>query len=118
MVYDNMHSGQTLLDFAAATSKKKHRTAQTSRDAFHAIRGQLPARALKALAFIRDQGDHGATDQELSDHFGWVYHGVAAVTGRALCRQHYLIVDSGRKRPNKSGALARVWILKTQFKAS
>ena len=110
--------GLPLFDGLDDAKPKKHRTAATSRAAFQQIRGQLPARALKALGYIRDQGDHGATDQELSDHFGWVYHGVAAVTGRILCRQHGLIVDRGQKRPNKSGAMARVWILKAQSKAS
>lgn len=113
MVYDNRHTGQTLLDFAAATSKKKHRTSQTSRDAFHAIRSQLPARALKALTYIRDRGDEGATDEEVAIEFGWPLHSTPSITGRILFRQHKLIADSGRKRPNKSGAMARVWVLKT-----
>ena len=89
-----------------------HKTAPTSRESFSKVKPQLPGRALKALKFIVERGKEGATDQELADHFGWVYHGVAAVTGRTLHRQHGLIVDSGNTRPNRSGHQARVWIAK------
>ena len=87
-------------------------TAPTSRESFAKVKPHLPGRALKALKFIVDRGKDGSTDQELADHFGWVYHGVAAVTGRTLHRQHGLIVDSGITRANKSGHRARVWIAK------
>ena len=99
--------------FEPLDSKPKHRAAETSVEAYKQVRGQLPARALKVLALLQDRSD-GLTDEEIADHFGWLFHGVAAVTGRTLYRQHGLIVDSGEKRPNKSGAMARVWKIKNQ----
>ena len=87
------------------------RSASTSTESFVVIRRKLPDRALKVLALLRSCGKAGATDEEVSIYFGWAYHGVPSVTGRILHRQHQLIVAADFRRQNKSGHLARVWLL-------
>lgn len=60
-----------------------------------------------ALRVLRNHGEDGCTDFELSAITG-VQATSIGVRRKELCRAG-LVVDSGRRRPSPSGSLAIVW---------
>ena len=82
--------------------------ADTSKAAFESIRGKPRSTAqTRVLAQIEMRPDAGATNEELCDYTDM---SMASVTARSneLMRAGY-IVDSGRRRKNRSGRNAKVW---------
>lgn len=80
----------------------------TSRSA--AIRAEPTAGTLRAavLAFIRDSGPSGATDEEIQDALA--LPGSTERPRRIECLTAGTIRDSGQVRATKSGRWAAVWV--------
>jgi hypothetical protein len=63
----------------------------------------------KVLNFIGEQGERGATDEELS--LGIPLRLYTAAPRRNELRDGGWVVDSGRRRPTTTGTAAIVWVL-------
>jgi hypothetical protein len=80
----------------------------TSDAAAASIKPILNELQARVLAFLREQGDAGATAQEIESGAGL---GGSTVRPRLIeLRRRGDVVDSGRTRPTASGRQAAVWI--------
>jgi hypothetical protein len=69
------------------------------------------SRGAQILALLREQGPHGATDEEMRDA---LYLGYGAQrTPRVDLVYRGLVRDSGLRRRNRSGRTATVWVAVT-----
>ena len=81
---------------------------KTSRAAAHAIREGAQLQRQRVLAFIVDEGDRGATNDELVAQLGVL---LQSTCGRANeLWKAGLIRDSGRTRPTRTGHAGKVWV--------
>lgn len=63
----------------------------------------------RVLLFIRDQGEWGATDDEIENRLGML-HQNASARRRGLVLKS-AVKDSGKRRPTRSGRAATVWVV-------
>lgn len=63
----------------------------------------------QVLDYIARQGERGAIDEEIAQGIP-MHHYTAAPRRTELVRDGW-VVDSGRRRPTSTGALAAVWVL-------
>lgn len=63
----------------------------------------------KVLEFVRAQGAHGATSDEVQSGLGLTHQNGSARVSE-LANRFKLIVDSGKTRPTKSGRKAVVYV--------
>lgn len=92
------------------------RKSRTSRAAAIAIAPKAGTYRAKVLAWLRERGEEGATDEEGIDATG-----LASSTYRPRrieCWKGGLVADSGRTRRVRSGKMAVVWIAVLQAVAS
>ena len=81
---------------------------ETSVDALESVREIASGIRARVMSFIKDRGDHGATDQEIQDALGL---GAQTQTpSRRNLAKRGEVVDSGEKRLTRSGRKAIVWI--------
>ena len=88
---------------------KRHRMAETSLEAYAKILPKLSDRKRKAFSFIASR-TNGATNDELSECFGWPPQSMPSITGSL--RDAGLIIESGDKRLTRFGHPASVWRVK------
>ena len=81
-------------------------TAATRRAAGESIAGFAGDMRGAVLEFVRSQGAYGAIDEETHQGLGMLSDTARA---RVELRDAGLIVDSGQRRPTRSGRLAVVW---------
>jgi hypothetical protein len=82
---------------------------QTSREAARRIAGHAHTLREQVFTFVESCGAHGATDQEIQTALE-----LPSNTGnprRCELRDMGRIVDSGQKRPTRSGCRAIVWVV-------
>ena len=79
----------------------------TSRQAAERIVGAAGTLRRQVYEFIRDRGEHGATDEEIATGLGMNPSTVRPRRGEA--QEAGLIVDSGLTRKTASGRAAIVW---------
>lgn len=83
--------------------------AGTSDVAADRIAGHAKDLRARVLAFIVEQGPHGATDDEGEAALGIKPQTYTPRRGELVALR--LVVDSGRRRPTASGRPAAVWVL-------
>lgn len=81
---------------------------ETSRLAADRIAGHARTLRARVLAFIMQQGAHGATDDEAEAVLGIKPQTYTPRRGELVALE--LVVDSGRRRPTSSGRSAVVWV--------
>ena len=83
-------------------------SADTSRLAASEADERAPSRRQIVRDLIRGRGEQGATIDELQLTTGWLVQSVCPIV-RVLveCAE---VIDSGRRRPTRSGAPAKIWI--------
>ena len=81
--------------------------AATRRAAGESIAGFAGDMSGAVLEFVRNRGAYGATDEEIHGGLGMLSD--TARARRVELREAALIVDSGQRRPTRSGRLAVVW---------
>lgn len=82
----------------------------TSQAAAERVRPRTPGRHEVVLGLIRGQGHHGATNDELAVATGWPIQSVTPITHALAARPGRLIVDSGMRRPTRTGSPAKVFV--------
>lgn len=94
----------------AQTQPPSHRNAPTgtSTVAAEAIRGQAAHLRALVLAEITRRGEAGATDEEVQAALGMQGNTQRPRRGELVAAG--LVVDSGRRRPTRSGKPAAVWV--------
>lgn len=86
-----------------------HSNPTTSHDAAVQIKPEAATLRARVLDTIKAAGDSGATDDEIEQATGLV-HQTASARRRELALGGK-IVDSGQRRPTRSGRKAIVWVL-------
>jgi hypothetical protein len=86
----------------------KYEPANPSRAAKESIKEALPELRAKVFEFIKAQGERGCTDEQIQD-------GLPMEPNTERPRRYELVkmgrvVDSGRRRPLKSGKSGTVWV--------
>ena len=90
-------------------SKVPHNGTDTSRMAAEAVRSSAESMRVQVLRLVSDAGDYGLTCDEIQ-----VATKMLPQTASARCndlKQLRIIVDSGRRRPTRTGCKARVYVL-------
>lgn len=82
---------------------------KTSRTAARIIAPAAPTLRERVLAYIAARGEDGATDEEGEDATGLKPQ--AYTPRRWELAKMGAVVDSGRRRPTRSGASAAVWVV-------
>lgn len=85
------------------------RGSDTSAAAAEDIAPHLGRLEAVVLEVIRTEGKHGATDDEIEIAAG-LRHQTASARRRGLVIKG-MVVDSGERRPTRSGRSAAVWVL-------
>jgi len=86
-----------------------HRHVDTSQEAAEKATPRTPGRRDLILSIIRGQGPRGCTIDELVLATGLLTQSVCPVVNQ-LHRER-LIIDSGQRRPTRTGTAAKVWTL-------
>jgi hypothetical protein len=84
----------------------------TSRAALYATMPRTGTQRWEALLYIRDQGERGATHEEIRLRFDWSYS--ASTTRPQELEMGEWIEDSGRRRRTTRGQDAIVWVLSAE----
>jgi len=82
---------------------------ETSRKAAQKIRPRIGRLQARVFEFIRDRGPLGVTDEELVESLNMSPNTLRP--RRVELRNIGAIIDSGRRRPTRSGRDAAIWIL-------
>lgn len=80
----------------------------TSAEAARAVAPCAATLRARVLSYIEDQGERGATDQEIQNALGLESN--TQGPRRWELAKMGLVVASGRKRPTRSGCNAMVWV--------
>ena len=87
-----------------------HRQSDTSRAAADRAAPRAPSRRELILSLIRGAGLRGATIDELQQATGLLTQSVCPVVD--VLKRDGAIIDSGQRRPTRTGTPAKVWIVK------
>jgi hypothetical protein len=87
-----------------------HRQSDTSRGAADRAARRAPSRRELLLSIIRGAGPRGATIDELHQATGLLTQSVCPVVD--VLKREGLIIDSGQRRPTRTGTPAKVWIVR------
>ena len=82
---------------------------ETERAAAELVEPRSGTDRLRVLRRLAELGDHGATDEELELDLGTRPYAVRS--RRVELKKLGWVVDSGARRPTRSGATAAVWAL-------
>lgn len=99
---------QNLTQLPLTPPSHRHAPAGTSTVAAHRIAGHAKDLRARVLAFIVEQGAHGATDDEGEAVLGIKCQTYTPRRGELVALG--LVVDSGRRRKTASGRPAAVWV--------
>jgi len=94
---------------AVAQEHKEMRHDDTSRSAKQSIQNDLPRLRLAVRTFVKDRGYRGATCDEIEQGLDLKHQTVSARCTELLKAGQ--ILDSGARRPTRSGRSARVYVL-------
>ncbi len=98
----------TLTQLPLTPPSHRHAPAGTSTVAAHRIAGHANGLRARVLAFILEQGSHGATDDEGEAVLGIKPQTYTPRRGELVALG--LVVDSGRRRKTASGRPAAAWV--------
>ena len=87
-----------------------HRDSDTSSGAADRAAPRAPSRRELLLSMIRGAGSRGATIDELQQATGLLTQSVCPVVD--VLKREGRIIDSGQRRPTRTGTPAKVWIVK------
>ena len=106
-----MKSAAENLFFAWATTLPFVNGSDTSRDAAESQRGKADSQRAAIRRLIERAGKHGMTCDEIEAVTEGKHQTVSARVSE-LARKYRLIVDSGERRPTRSGCKAVVYVVK------
>ena len=99
----------------APWSGPPHNHTDTSEAAAEQAAPKVSARMRAVLDILHSRGTVGATNDELTAITGWPIQSVCPITN-ALAAAGF-ILDSGERRPTRSGCPAKVWTITEQDQA-
>lgn len=93
---------------AQRATRTAHRAKETSIEARTSIRRDKPLLRHVVLAYLRGRGPEGATDDEMQEHIPM--NPSTQRPRRGELAEKGLIVESGERRPTRTGRRADVWV--------